>query len=240
MNRRLASRLPVFFGGPAGASRMNRRTKRMAAAPRTSAAMKAARMPATRPSAPISAPPMTGPSAIGIRRTKECTVTPMVRFSRRHGFRDHAHDRGQRDRGPGDEEQRPDEHRPPGRHQDHEQVPEHGHEGEEDQRPLVPEPVGQPAPGERVERGQQVVHRVQRADRDGAAAERHEVEREEPLGHLLAEADEHHEHDHGDHARVQAEECPAPAGEVAEGAVCGHGALHSPPAFRAASTRRNA
>ena len=60
---------------------MNLRTNRIAAAPRTNAAMKAARMPATRPSAPMSTPPMTGPSAMGMRRTKECTVTPIVRFA---------------------------------------------------------------------------------------------------------------------------------------------------------------
>ena len=58
---------------------MNLRTKRIAPAARMKAAMKAARIPATLPSTPMSAPPMTGPSAMGMRRTKECTVTPMVR-----------------------------------------------------------------------------------------------------------------------------------------------------------------
>ena len=58
----------------------------------------------TLPKAPISTPPRIGPRAIGMRRTKEWTVTPMMRLSLGITLRHQAHDRRQRDRGPGDEE----------------------------------------------------------------------------------------------------------------------------------------
>ncbi len=96
MRFRLARRLPGSSSPLGFSSFMSSCTQTIAAAPSTKAAPKAARMPATRPSAPISTPPSTGPSAMGMRRTKECTVTPMVRFAVRHDLRDHAHDRGQR------------------------------------------------------------------------------------------------------------------------------------------------
>ena len=40
----------------------------------------ATRTPQTSPNSPIIAPPKSGPSAIGIRRTSECTDTPIVRL----------------------------------------------------------------------------------------------------------------------------------------------------------------
>ena len=51
-----------------------------AIAANTNAATNAARTPSLSPHTAMKTPPSNGPSAMGTRRTRECMVTPMVRF----------------------------------------------------------------------------------------------------------------------------------------------------------------
>ena len=82
--------------------------------------------------------------------------------------------------------------------------------------------VGQVAAGERIERTEQVVEAVEESDGERGAADRHEVERQELLGHVLAHADED---DHAEHA----DDTAAEAEELADFADTAHGAgLYAP------------
>jgi hypothetical protein len=125
--------------------------------------------------------------------------------------RDETHRRGQRDGGPREEQRRADDHRLPGGHEDDDQEAGHRDQIEDEQRALRAQAIGEIAAGEGVERAEQIVHAVEEADRDEAAAERHQVERQELLGHVLAHADEHDHAEQADQAAPQTE-------------VVGHGA----------------
>ena len=103
---------------------------------------------------------------------------------------DEAHRCGEREGRPGEEEGGADEDGEPVGEDDDNEIAEHGDEVEDDQRPFVAETVAQVAAGKGVEGGEEVVHPVQEADRQDAAPEGEQVDRQEPFGHLFAEADE--------------------------------------------------
>jgi len=80
----------------------------------------------------------------------------------------------------------------------------HGHQVEDQEGPLGPQPVGEVAPRKGVEGREEVVQAVQQADRDGAAAQGHEVDGQKALGHLLAQADQDDHAQKADHGPAQA------------------------------------
>ena len=127
-------------------------------------------------------------------------------FFARENPGDEAHRCREREGAPGKEKCRADEHSDPVGDEDNDEIAEHGHEVENDQRTLVAESVAQVAAGKGVECGEEIVHAVEETDREDAAPEGEEIDREEPFGHLFPEADEdRHEQERHD-ASFQAEE----------------------------------
>ncbi len=120
--------------------------------------------------------------------------------------RDHAHRRRQGDGRPGQEKDSTDEHCLPEGKENDDHKAKHGDEVEEDEGLFGPQAVAEVAAGERVEGAEQIVHAVQRPDRQGSAPQGQDVDGQEALGHPLAHA---HQDDHGqqgDHASLQAQE----------------------------------
>jgi hypothetical protein len=126
-------------------------------------------------------------------------------FCDREHARDKPHGGRQRNRGPGDEKDRSDDHRLPAREHDDDDETDHGDEVEHQQCALGADAVGEIAPGKGVERGEQVVQAAHQADGHGPAAQREKVDGKEPLGHPLAHPDQHHHSEHGDGAALQPE-----------------------------------
>ena len=119
--------------------------------------------------------------------------------------RNHVHGRRERDGRPRQEEERADDHRDPRGNQDHDQESRHRQQVEHQQRPLGSEAIGKVSAGKRVERGQQNIETVEQADGQGPAAQRHEVDRQEALGHSLAHAHQNDHREQSDHAAAQPE-----------------------------------
>ncbi len=73
-------------------------------------------------------------------------------------------------------------------------------------RPLVTETVAQVAAGKGIQGGEEVVHPVEKTDRQDASPQGEKVDRQEPLGHLFSESDEDHHEQKSHDAFLQTEE----------------------------------
>src|SRR5450756_1586422 len=193
---------------------MKKTSSTMATAPSKRATPNEIWTPLMRPNTWMSAPPTSGPRAMGMRRVSEWRLTPIVRLSFGTALLTSDMIAG---REIAVHEMKKTAPMRTAHHVGTRMTityPHHRDEVEYDERFLVAQQVAEVSARKAVQCRQQVVHAVQRADRPRRTAHSHEIERQEPLGHLFAHAHQNNHGEQGDHTGVQRKEAAEEAGNA--------------------------
>ena len=176
----------------------------------TRAAPKAIRTPSCSPHTAMKNPPNNGPSAIGMRRTSECMVTPIVRLPPGNTLYIRLMVAG---REMADQEMKSTAPMSTACHvgtRITKAKPGHGHQVEDQEGFFGADTVGQVTAGKGVKGREQVVYSLQKPDGQHPASQSQHVDGQEALGHALAHAHQHHHGQYAERAALKAQKAGNP------------------------------